>query len=264
MPVTKKTIKDDKLAKEEKPATVVKNSKKLVEKLVEKSVETPVEIPVEIPVEKPVKKTNKKSVEKPVEKIVEKPVGKPIEKTDEKALEKPKKGKKALVSTEAKVKPTPVVEEKVPKKVSKKPIEKVNVNTTDEEDENNLKEWKKEWATIVQQISDLQKTQQNLEASRDELVKKMAQYLSSKKGTTGENILDSNNKMKKIITKVDTSLSKIEDNDDDSDTSEDLDNNSESEDDTDDATPAEPLKKGRQPIKFTSKNKKNLDDSDSE
>ena len=261
MPPIKKTIKDDKVAKEEKPAKVVKNSKKLVEKLVEKSVETPVEIPVEKPVEKPVKKTNKKSVEKPVEKIVEKPVEKidekPIENTDEKPLEKPKRGKKAI---EAKDTPQPVVD----KKVSKKPIEKVNANTTDEEDESNLKEWKKEWATIVQQISDLQKTQQNLEASRDELVKKMAQYLSSKKGTTGENILDSNNKMKKIITKVDTSLSKIDDNDEDSDTSEDLDNNSESEDDTDDATPAEPLKKGKQPIKFNAKNKKNLDDSDSE
>ena len=181
---------------------------------------------------------------------------KSLEKLDVKPEEKPKKGKKVEVSQ-------PIVEEKVLKKISKKQSEKVNASSTDDEDENNLKEWKKEWATIVQQIADLQKTQQNLEASRDELVKKMAQYLSSKKGTTGENILDSNNKMKKIITKVDTSLTKIEDNDEDSDTSEDLDDNSDSEDDSDDATPAEPLKKGKQPIKFNSKSKKKLDsDSD--
>jgi len=180
----------------------------------------------------------------------------------------PKKSKK---EEPIKVEPKTTMKGKTetPKKIIKKEEDESNVSkkSDDEsniEDENILKEWKKEWAIIVQQISDLQKTQQTLETNRDDLVKKISNYLSSKKGIPGENILDSTTKMKKIITKVDPS-NKIN-NDDDSDTSENDEPESESEEDSeDDATPAELLKKGKQPIKFNSKTKKNLDDdSDSD
>ena len=91
-----------------------------------------------------------------------------------------------------------------PKKIIKKEEDESNVSkkSDDEsniEDENILKEWKKEWATIVQQISELQITQHTLEANRDDLVKKISNYLSLKKSIPGENILDSTTKMKKIM-----------------------------------------------------------------
>lgn len=245
---TKKGKKEDPVIVEDKVATVTKKSDSKKEPVIVE----------DIPKVTKITKSNKGKKEESV--IVE-------DITVTKKTE-PKKGKKEEpIKVESKT--TMKDKTETPKKIIKKEEDESNVSkkSDDEsniEDENILKEWKKEWATIVQQISDLQKTQQTLETNRDDLVKKISNYLSSKKGIPGENILDSTTKMKKIITKVDPSH-KIN-NDDDSDTSENDDPESESEEDSeDDATPAELLKKGKQPIKFNSKTKKNLDDdSDSD
>jgi hypothetical protein len=109
----------------------------------------------------------------------------------------------------------------------------------------------------------MKKKLEELEIKRDEITKKMSSYLDSKKGTTGENILDSTTKIKKTITKVDLSSSKIEEDSDDTDDS-DSDDDSEDNDTDDEATPAGPVKKERKIIKFNSNNKKKDSDSDSD
>ena len=77
----------------------------------------------------------------------------------------------------------------------------------------------------------------------------MENYLAQKKGSLGENILETTTKLKKTITKVDVNVDEMGD-DSDSDTTDDDDDDEDDEDE--DATPAGPVK-NKQPAKFVAK-----------
>ena len=215
----KKTVKTDvptesSSAKEEKPQ-VVKATKGKKGKD-ESSVETKVEAVVETKVEKTKVSKSKKAVD-PVEAPVE------VKAPEVKAPEvKAPKGKKAkaepVVKPVVETKNEPVVK---PTKGGKKivPVKEDSSDAKEEEFNN----WKKSWAELVEKITEHQKRTQELEAERDKFAKSMENYLESKKGTIGENILETTSKLKKTITKVD-----VNDDDSDSDTSD-----NDSDDDSD-------------------------------
>lgn len=250
---------------EEKPATKSQKQTKKVEEPAPvpetkgkgkgKKVE---EKPVEQPVEKPTKggsltkqnelnskNSGKKTAKKEV--VEEKPVAEPVSVP---APETKGKGKGK------KVEESKATEEKPSKKVVKTTVE----STDDSEVQ--FKKWKDDWAAAVAKITEHQKITQKLEEERDELVKKMENYLAQKKGTLGENILETTSKIKKAITKVDVNVAQIDDNSDsDSDTTDDDDDD---DDDDEDATPAVPLKKGKAPAKFVAKKGVVQEDSDSD
>ena len=230
---------------EDKPSSVVVEDKpSKSQKQSKKGPEPEVKPPVEA---KPQKGKGKKVEEKPVEKPTK--GGKKSAKKEE-PVEKPEE--KVVVPSKGKAK----------KVVEEKPSKKVAESTEDSDDQ--FKKWKDNWATAVAKITEHQKITQKLEEERDELVKKMENYLAQKKGTLGENILENTSKLKKTITKVDVNVAQIDDNSDsDSDTTDDDDDDEDDEDD-EDATPAVPLKKGKAPAKFVAKKGVVQEDSDSD
>ena len=136
---------------------------------------------------------------------------------------------------------------------------KINAN-----DEENYKIWKKEWGIIVDKINEHQKVSHELEKERDELVKKMDSYFSARNGSIGENILESNSKLKKTITKFDVVI-KPGDINDNSDTTDDSDDSDDSDDNSDDdSTPLQPLKTNNLPKFASSSSKKKIINSDSD
>ena len=110
---------------------------------------------------------------------------------------------------------------------------------------------------LIVKMSDHNIKGAELVEKRDTLVSKMDKYLHATKGTMVENILETSTKIKKPITKLE-STGIVDEDESDSDSS---DNDDSDEDTDDDATPAEPLKKGKQPIKFNGGKKPKDDDS---
>lgn len=215
--------------KTEKVESKAKASKKVV-------VEEKVEVPDNVQ-KKPAKNTKKTVVEKSEPEVIPEPI----------TTKKPTKTTKKVETPEQKI----TIEKK----------EEINIDDIDEEQ---LKIWKNDWFYIIEKYTELKREQELLEIKRDEVVKKMNDYLMAKKGLVAENIIDSSTKMKKTINKVDMSLNKLEDDNDldDDDDSDDSDDDDESEE----ATPAGPLKKGSKIIKFnaskTSGKKEDSSDSD--
>ena len=186
-----------------------------------------------------IEKKPTKTVKKVEPEVISKPIPEPV------SNKKPTKNTKKVETSEQKI----TIEKK----------EEINIDDIDEEQ---LKIWKNDWFYIIEKYTELKREQELLEIKRDEVVKKMNDYLMAKKGLVAENIIDSSTKMKKTINKVDMSLNKLEDDNDlDDDDTDDSDEDEESEE----ATPAGPLKKGSKIIKFNaSKTSGKKDDSDSD
>lgn len=247
----KKTVKNDAPVeshsiKEEKPkVTKATKGKKGKD---ETPAETKVETVVETKVDKP-KVSKSKKAEAQTEVTASPEVKAP-------------KGKKSKAEPVVETKVEPVVETKAepvvkPTKGGKK-IVPVKEDSSDAKEEE-FNSWKKSWAELVEKITEHQKRTQELEAERDKFAKTMENYLESKKGTIGENILETTTKLKKIITKID-----VNDDESDSDTSDD-DDSDDDDDSEEDATPSVPLKNVKT-TKFTPKTmtKKKVVTSDSD
>ena len=246
----KKTVKNDapvesSSVKEEKPkvAKVTKGKKGKEETPVETKVETVVEAKVEKP-----KVTKGKKAEAPTE----------VKAPEVKAPEvKAPKGKKAKAEQVVE----PVVETKSEPKPTKggKKIVPAKEESSDANEEE-FNKWKQTWAALVEKITEHQKRTQELEEERDKLAKTMENFIQSKKGTIGENILETTTKLKKVITKID-----VNDDDSDSDTSDDDSDDDDDDDSEEDATPSVPLKNVKT-NKFTPKtaSKKKVVTSDSD
>ena len=211
-----------------------------------------------MPQKKAAKSTKKVVAEKSEE--IEKKPNKTVKKAEPEVISEPIP---EPVSNKKPAKNTKKVEEDDKKiNIEKKEIKKSDEINIDDIDEEQLKIWKSDWFYIIEKYTELKKEQELLEIKRDEVVKKMNDYLMAKKGLVAENIIDSSTKMKKTINKVDMSLNKLED---DNDLDEEDSDDSDEDDESEEATPAGPLKKGSKIIKFNaSKTSGKKDDSDSD
>jgi len=251
--VSKTETKNDDSDVEEKPSIPTKGkAKKTVSKTESKDNSPDIEEKLLIPTKGKAKKTNSKTESNDNNPDIEEKLPIPTKKTISKketlknnsikeiVIEKPTKGGKKIINSN---------------------LDSDNQKNITEDDEK-FKIWKHEWATIVAKIIEHQKVTHDLEKDRDELVKKMDSYITGKNGSSCENILELNPKLKKTITKFDVTDKPI-DTDSDDDTSDD-----DTDDESDyDATPLEPIKtcKTSKPIFApNSSSKKKLTNSDSD
>ena len=251
--VSKTETKNDDSDVEEKPSIPTKGkAKKTVSKTESKNNSLDIEEKLPIPTKGKAKKTSSKIESKDNNTDIEEKL--PI--TTKKTISKKEVLKNESIKETVIEKPT-----KGGKKIINSSLDSNNHKNTTDDDEK-FKIWKHEWATIVAKINENQKVTLELEKDRDEFVKKMDSYITAKNGSSCDNILELNPKLKKTITKFDVTAKPIDTESDDNTSDDDTDDESDY-----DATPLEPIKtcKTSKPIfASNSSSKKKLTNSDSD